>query len=261
MKIQSNPFALLALSGGVLLTGSVLADAQQLYTLGHGDIGLGEGTELEPHVHLSAGAVVDGTSLAEEGEYEPDELLIFVPDSTFNYISNAGGRPLSSDWDPLGVASGENFWFLPETNAGDGGAATLGAPFLGIGGEEIDLGTFDDNVISLTLTGANLPSGGVFSIWSNSGFGPDFYMSTADGISALDTVSIDLDLADHGHYNFGFSTAGLYELEFEVSAFEGGVPVSASGTYSFLVSVPEPGSTISLIGLFSLGLIFLRRRL
>jgi surface-anchored protein len=245
--------------GSILLLASALP-AQSLFTAGHGDLGLGEGTKLEPHVHLSAGAVVDGVPLAAGAEFEADAIRIFVPDSTRDYIAGVGGRPADAAWDALGVAAGESFWFLPETNVGAGGAAALGAPFLGIGGEEVTLGTFDGNLLTLTLTGASMPAGGQFSIWANSGFGPNFFMSTVDGISALDTLSLDLDSSDHFHVNYGFTAPGLYALEFEVSALQGGSPVSASGTYSFLVSIPEPSSAILLLGFAGFGLVSLRRR-
>lgn len=259
MKNKTSPHLMLPLAGGCFLLANALS-AQSLFTSGHGDLGLGEGVELEPHVHLDAGAVVNGVALLDEAEFETDEIRIFVPDSTRDFIVGNGGRPADSAWDAIGVGAGESFWFLPESNAGAGGAATLGAPFFGIGGEEIDLGVFDGNVINLTLTGAAMPAGAAFSLWTNSGFGPDFSMSTVDGISALDTISLDLDTADHAHFNFGFTNAGLYDLTFEVSALEGGNPVSATGTYSFLVSVPEPSSAAALFGLVSLGFAFLRRR-
>ncbi|MDP0501893.1 MAG: choice-of-anchor M domain-containing protein [Verrucomicrobiota bacterium JB022] len=229
------------------------------YLSGHGDIGLGEGSELEPHVHLSAGAVVNGSPLAEEAEFEPGDVRIVVPQSTADYITSIGGRPTGTAWDPLGANAGETFWLLPETNAGAGGAAALNAPFLGIGGEEITLGAFDDNLFTLSLVSASMPAGGDFSIYTFAGFNPSFFMSTANGIDSSDLLTLDLDSADHIHANFAFTQPGLYSITFEIAALQGGTPVSTQATYNFAV-VPEPATTAALAGAAALGFIAWRRR-
>ena len=144
-----------AIVGG-FFTSYAVSSAQALYTSGHGDVGLGELSELEPHIHLESGAVVGGLALTEDTEFEPDELLIFVSDATRDYVTSLGGRPAGAAWDPIGVGAGESYWFLPESGLGAGGATALNTPFLGVGGEEITLGAFDGNVITFTLTDANL---------------------------------------------------------------------------------------------------------
>jgi surface-anchored protein len=218
------------------------------FTTGHGDIGLGEGSELELHLHLH-----------DAGEIAPDEAVIRVPASTYDFVSGNGGRPSGSDWDEIGVSAGENYWFLPQSNSGAGGAAALGAPFLGIGGEEITLGVFDDNAFTLTLTGASMPEGGNFSLWTD-GLSPTFYMSTVDGISAADAFVLDLDSSDHAHANWGFTVAGTYELTFTVTAAIEGIEQSDTATYTFQV-VPEPATYAGLAGSGALALVLLRRRL
>jgi surface-anchored protein len=221
------------------------------FTSGHGDLGLGEGSTLELHLHVHG----DG----EGEEYAPDAVIIRVPASTYDFVSGNGGRPSGSDWDGIGVAAGESYWFLPQSNSGAGGAAALSAPFLGIGAEEITLDVFDGNAFTLTLTGASMPDGGNFSLWTD-GFTPTFYMSTADGISAADAFVLDLDSADHAHANWGFTVAGTYELTFTVTAAIDGIEQSDTATYTFQV-VPEPSAYAGLAGAGALALVLLRRRL
>lgn len=218
------------------------------FASGHGDLGLGEGSTLELHLHLH-----------EAGEIAPDEAVIRVPASTCGFVSGYGGRPAGSAWDGIGVAAGESYWFLPQSNSGTGGAAALGTPFLGIGGEEITPGVFDDNAFTLTLTGAVMPVGGNFSLWTD-GLSPTFYMATVDGISAVDAFVLDLDSSDHAHANWGFTVAGTYELTFTVTAAIDGVEQSDTATYTFQV-VPEPSAYAGLAGAGALALVLLRRRL
>jgi surface-anchored protein len=100
------------------------------------------------------------------------------------------------------------------------------------------------------------PAGGNFSMWDSDSFGnPTFYFSTADGISDLDVYHPPV-AGSHGHFNWGFTQPGTYELTFQ---FEGTHNTdgfkTASGTFEFQVStVPEPAQT----GLFAaLGLLAL----
>lgn len=234
-----------SLAVGLCLVGS--ASAAGLYTEGHGDLGFGDHSTIEPHMHLHGGATVDGSPLASDTEYEPDELIVYVPDSTRQWVADNGGRPAGTAWDPIGVLAGEEYWFLPASNSL---AGTLGAPFLGLGTEHMDTGVFDNDELSMTLTAMTGPAGGHFSLWYD-GFGPTFEMSTADGISAADTVA-NFPIPAHDHRNWGFTKPGTYELTFEISGTQGGTPVAEPGTFTFQV-VPEPGSlTILLAGLVSL---------
>ncbi len=81
---------------GALISVSISQGAVNL-TSGHMDLGLGEGTELELHVHDES----------TETEYAPDEAVIVVPQSSYAFVNSNGGRPSGSAWDPLGVSAGE----------------------------------------------------------------------------------------------------------------------------------------------------------
>jgi surface-anchored protein len=226
--------------------------AANLFTGEHGDVwGIGyEDGELEPHIHIEGG-IVNG-AFVDEAEYEPDEIITVVPQSTFDYISSAGGRPGAAAWDAIGVAVGEGFYFLPQASAGVAGADALGAPFVGIGTEELDAGDWA-SAISIQLLSVSGP--GEFSIWQD-GLSPNFFMSTADGIDGNDIFT--QAAGGHGHVNWGFTQAGNYDITvrmFGTHAVDG--LKSADATFAFSV-IPEPSTT--LFALLGSGLLIMRRR-
>ncbi|MEM8549196.1 MAG: choice-of-anchor M domain-containing protein [Verrucomicrobiota bacterium] len=237
------------------------AQAAVNLTAGHADLGLGEGTELEPHIHVETGGAVGGvTETNLDGmEYEADEINILVPSSTFDYVMNTfNGRLAGTEWDPIGVSEGEGYWFLPQVDSGPGGAGALGAPFLGIGAEEVDTGVFDGDALTLTLIGANMPDGAHFSMWQD-GPTPNFFMTTTDGFGPGDAFTLgDIALNDHEHVNWGFSHAGIYELTFQSSGFVGGSLETAQETFTFVV--PEPSTYGLLTGMAVMMLVLVCRR-
>ncbi|MGI9242009.1 MAG: choice-of-anchor M domain-containing protein [Verrucomicrobiales bacterium] len=235
-----------------LALASTPLSAANLFTAEHGDVfAVGyEGGELEPHVHIEGG-FVNGV-FVDDDEYEPDDIVTVVPQSSFDYISGVGGRPAGSEWDPIGVASGAGFYFLPQVDGGPGGADALGAPFAGIGTEELDAGDWS-TPISIQLVSVSGP--GNFSFWQD-GFSPAFFMSSADGIDGSDVYT--QPAGGHDHANWGFSELGSYDITVRVSgthAVDG--PKSADATYSFAV-VPEP--SVGLFALLGGSLLVFRRR-
>lgn len=229
-----------------LASGSAHA-ALSVYTLGHADIGVGyvTGTGLELHWHVHAGATVNGSPLAADAEFEPDELLAYVPNPSVP-------RPPGTQWDFLGNSTGDPLWFLPQ-------GLDLTKPFLGIASEELVPAEWSS--LKLSLIGMTGPAGGHFSLWQTGLFGPEVKMATSDGITGVDSFS--LVVGGHDHYNFGFTAPGIYEVEFRwdgVHTTDG--PVSATGTYAFGVTVvPEPGETAALVALGLAGFALWRRRI
>jgi len=228
-----------------------------LFTSGHADVfAIGyvdedsPGTfELEPHVHAE-GAVIDGSPVAD-AEFEPGEITVVVPQSTFDFVSTNGGRPAGAAWDPIGVGAGAGYWFLPQSNSGPAGAATLGAPFAGVGTEELTPGDWS-SPITIALDAVSGP--GEFSMWLD-GFSPSFVFAAADGIDGSDAFSVAA--GGHEHYNWGFTAPGVYDVTVTVSgthALDGFK--EASATYQFQV-VPEPST--AMLGLVA-GVALLRRR-
>ena len=217
--------------------GSVSAS---VFSEGHGGLGLGEGNQLELHLHLHEGAVVDGIALTEDAEYEPDEAIILVPDST------RLARPDGTAWDFIGTAAGADTWVLTQTYS-------AGIPFFGISAEEITPGAFVGNEITLTLVSVDGP--GEFSLYDLAFGTPAVLMTDSDGITANDAVILDLDVSAHCHYNFAFSQAGIYTITFEASTIDAAsqTPMTDEATYTFQV-VPEP-STLVLLAMGIAGLL------
>jgi surface-anchored protein len=226
---------------GLALT-SVYATAAATLTSGHVDaIGIGyDGTDLDPHSHVEGG-IVDG-NLEPDAEFAPGDLIV--------QTSTTSLRLPGAAWDAIGVAVGQSFWSLLETDI-------PGQPFAGFGAEELDK-TKWSTPITITLTGMMGPAGGQFSLWQTDGLGaPTFFMSTLGGVSAADTYSMNLNVSNHQHFGWGFTAEGTYDLTFKID----GTHVtdgakSATATYKFS-AVPEPSS--ALLGAFG-ALAILRRR-
>lgn len=224
----------------IAATASFGAPAQ--YTQGHADIGLGVYDEqlnvdvLELHLHVHPGAIVDGVPLVSDGEYAPDDAVIVVP------FASQSPRPADPPWNAVGVGSGQPFWYLPQT-------LDPSVPFLGIGAEDMQGGTFDNDMLQLRLLSLSGP--GQFSVWQTDGFGSTtFFVSTALNGSnnpAANKVT-GIYTPSHGHFGWGFSSPGAYHATFEAYGTVNGVPQTDVGTFTFQV-VPEPGS----LGLLAAG--------
>ncbi len=226
---------------------SIVQASAATLTAGHVDaIGIGyEGGEIDPHSHAEAGAIVDGLPLDSGTEYAPGELTILV---TTNVLRDA-----NSVWQPVGIGAGVSYWYLPQDAIE---ADTLGAPFTGIGAEELVPGDWV-TPITLTLTSFTSPVGANFSLWQVDSFDtPTFFMSTADGVSSADHY--DITAGDHAHFGWGFTAPGEYDLTFGFSgehAIDG--VKTATASYRFSV-IPEPSA--ALMGVFGMLLLARRRR-
>ena len=189
------------------------------YLAEHGDFDIGiEDGQLGLHIHLHAGAIVDGNALAEDTEFDPDELIVVATQEA------RIPRPAGPLWDPAGVEVNEPMWVLPQHEK-------EGLPAFGLATEEIPAGVFVGDVVTLNLRYLKGP--GDFSLWANDAFGrPAFALSTHD-----QRLSSTLPVALHAHYNWGFTRSGTYTLVFEVAGnlVDGG-STRAVAVYTFLVS-------------------------
>jgi len=114
--------AFLFLSIGLIVAGASDAQAVEILTSGHYDLGVAyEDGGLEPHIHGHTGG---------GNEYAPDEAYFWAKD---NHLFT---RPAGSQWNFIGVSSGEQYYKLPTTNQ-------VGKIYLGWGAEEIDPGVLD----------------------------------------------------------------------------------------------------------------------
>lgn len=205
-------------------------------TGGHIDapaFGYETGSGFEPHIHNeggSDGAIINGIRETDESEYEPDELYIVVPETSTITVS------------------GQSYFWLPEDETD---AFNQGAPFLGIGLEELAPGDWINGTVTISLLGMN--GTGEFLLWQDDGLGGIVtFLDTLNNVN-----SFTLAAGTHTHFNWGFSEAGLKGLEFQISGthiMDG----AQSGSADFAFLVPEPGT--SLLGLFGLGISLLRRK-
>lgn len=218
----------------------------------HVDIGMAyEDDAWDLHVH-------DETN---DTEYQPGEALLYAGGNT------KANRPASSAFDFIGVGAGQPYWRLPTAHA-------PGVLFLGVGAEEVETGVFADWLVNdprLNLNGPyielrliDVRGPGDFSVWSSTDDGPVVWMSTFDGGITSDDLLYQL-AGGHSHFNYGFTAAGLYEVDLQATAYLGPGqtnPVTSDvATYHFgIETVPEPSSWLLMCcGGLSLALVVVRR--
>lgn len=149
----------------------------------------------------------------------------------------------------IGASNLGLLWVSP---ASEVDADAAGMPFIGFSAEEL-LAPFTGPV-TFTMTGFSYTGSGAgnFYMFEDTDL---FFDSTA---SPGSYGSFSVNVGQHGHGEFGFSDAGLYEITL-VASGNNGEPVSGDpATFTFNV-VPEP-STYALLGLGAGALALLRWR-
>ena len=207
-----------AVSSTNTLTFDVIAAPFQL-TGGHADVNLeldGNMFEIGFHTEFTAGHTQITGGAPQKNEFGADELQVVVPSGTM--IT----RPAGTEWDATGANSGESLYVLPQTETASENA---GAVFLGWATEELTAANWTGD-ITWTLNSVTGP--GHFSAYE-SGLTPTFRMSSADGVSAADSFTIEA--GHHEHFNLGFTQPGTYQLN-----------VTASGTHNTLGAVTGTGT-------------------
>mgnify|MGYP000865832983 FL=1 len=128
--------------------------------------------------------------------YASNQCVVVCPESM--KLTIPAGTPLGNEGDPL--------WILPQN-------PYPGAPYVGVSAESIAPGTFHD---PLTIELKRVEGPGHFLVWQAGGFGSiDIRMDTRDGIEASDTLTPFV--GGHEHYNWGFTTSGVYRAYFQAS--------------------------------------------
>jgi len=126
--------------------------------------------------------------------YASNQCVVLCPESM--KFTLPADTPLGNEGDPV--------WILPQN-------PYAGVPYVGVSAEQMPAGVFNDP-LTIWLTGLEGP--GQFLVWQAGGLGGfDVVMDTRDGISASDYLTIPV--GGHAHYNWGFTTSGLYRVYFQ----------------------------------------------
>jgi surface-anchored protein len=138
---------------------------------------------------------------------------------------------LPADLPPLGQA-GEPLWVLPASQDPN-------LLYLGFSAERNPAGVFDG---PLTVRLVALDAPGHFFLWQNTPAGDFlFQMNTRDGLGPDDAVT--LPIGAHQHYNWGFTTNGIYRLTLQAEGRRVGETtnlVSEPTTFTFHVRPLPP---------------------
>ncbi len=237
---------LLAVAGLALCLASTSAAAQSVITNGHWDFETAYvNGEWEPHWH--------NHELELEFDFS-DAIMRGVFDSTdsVNQFDYPFARPAGSQWDFTGVSAGHLIYAFPSNDPGEE------LPYLGIAAEEVEVGVFVSDRLTLTFNG--VASGpGEFSLYTFVAGNPRaFFSSAGDSFTFNGDNSLLVNVGSHSHYHWAFTEQGLYELIFEASGDLVAGGSTSSGDFSvFFQVVPEPSG----VGVFAMvGLLALRRR-
>ncbi len=153
--------------------------------------------------------------------YRTNEVVLVVAESS--KVTLPDGTPFGPGGSPM--------WILPQSQ-------NPGLLYLGLSAEGIPLGAFN-GPLQFALKAVSGP--GNFFLWqATSGGTLDIQMSSADGIDAADIHN--QIVGSHEHFNWGFTTNGLYQLTFQVSGQRVGETTnitSADTTFTFYV-LPLP---------------------
>lgn len=156
--------------------------------------------------------------------YASNECAVLCPEAM--KFPLPAGTPLGNEGDPL--------WILPQSPYPD-------TPYVGVSAESIPAGAFQDPLI-IELKRVEGP--GDFLLWQTDGFGNFLIqMDTRDGIGG-DRLTIPV--GGHAHYNWGFSTNGLYRLCFQVLGQRAGQAtntVSPETPFTFHIQPLRPFET------------------
>lgn len=210
-----------------------VALAQTNISSGHWDIAAHEHlhageTELELELHnhdLGGGAPLEGSTI------------------TYNFGTNAKSNVT------IGANDLGDLWVSP---ASEVDADAAGMPFIGFSAEEL-LEPFTGPV-TFTMTGFVYTGSGAGNFYMFEG--TDLFFDSTAGPGSYGSFSVGA--GTHGHGEFGFSDAGLYEITLVASGNNGEPVNGAPATFTFDV-VPEP-STYALLGLGAGALALMRWR-
>jgi surface-anchored protein len=133
--------------------------------------------------------------------YASNQCVVIVPLSA--RFTLPAGTPFGNEGDPL--------WILPQN-------PYPGVPYVGVSAERLPAGSFTDP-LAIQLTRVEGP--GHFLAWQSTSFGSfDIRMDSRDGIGPNDRLTPLV--GGHEHYNWGFTTNGVYRIYFQASGIRSG---------------------------------------
>lgn len=201
---------------------------------------------------LACGIVAD-TPLAQLTRAHVDLRMVYQPESTNLLALLVRDGDLNRVYEPddviLVVVEEARFELPPGTPFGPGGDALWILPqsqdpnllFLGTDAGAIPQGVFSD---SLTLELKSVHGPGHFYLWQAGEVGNlNIRMNSSNGITEEDRITPVA--GSHEHFNWGFSTSGVYRLTFQLSGMRIGEStniLSPATTLTFHV-LPLPDRT------------------
>ena len=157
-------------------------------------------------------------------EFEANEAALHAGPSTWQKVPNQSAFAFLGN-------PGDTVYLLPQSER-------EGVLFLGIAGDKIESGVFENDAVALKLENVEGP-GAVF-LYATDAFGnPTVFFNSGDGISQSDVFP--LSAAGHSHQNWGFTTPGIYRVGLTASGIlnADGQTVSSEET-TFLFEVFGP---------------------
>ncbi|HMO64899.1 MAG TPA: choice-of-anchor M domain-containing protein [Verrucomicrobiota bacterium] len=134
---------------------------------------------------------------------DEDRSVDHPPEAAVLMVDGAAELSLPMDLPPLGQA-GDPLWVLPASQDPN-------LLYLGLSAERNPAGVFDGPLM-VRLVGLDGP--GHFFLWQNTPAGDFvFRMNTRDGVDPGDAA--ELPVGSHTHFNWGFTTNGIYRLTFQ----------------------------------------------
>lgn len=163
----------------------------------------------------------DGRS---DQEFEANEAALHASPSTWQKVPNHPAFAFLGN-------PGDTVYLLPQSER-------EGVLFLGIAGDEIESGIFENDAVALKLENVEGP-GAVF-LYATDAFGnPTVFFNSEDGINQSDVFP--LSAGGHSHQNWGFTAPGIYRVGLTASGVlnADGQTVSSEET-TFLFEVFGP---------------------
>ncbi|MEU4619572.1 choice-of-anchor M domain-containing protein [Actinoplanes sp. NPDC023801] len=180
--------AVLAAALSLVVAAAVPAQAATVtLTSGHVDV---------LDVDYTAGALVLNVN-DDVTERNPADVIFQVPAAAKITV------PSGSAWSFLGTA-GSTAWVLPQGN-------TSGLLWAGWNTAEVPSGVFQSNSVTFRLNSFSGP--GHVSVYTVSSGTPTRLFDSSNGLPDTRTVTYNV----HTHANWGFTAAGTYALNFEVT--------------------------------------------